>query len=124
MSFIDVFAIAGAIVSLGAAAFSFLQVKSRAGIERELRERIISELMIDNERLKELLNADLHGEIKREVLAHNDMYYSLILKVIDELPGDKRSAVYGALAQESKKGSVAYMSKLLKGSLRVIGAAL
>lgn len=128
MSFIEVFAISGAVlgaaVSLVAALMSFLQIRIRVNIDRELHRRIVSELLVDNDRLRNLLNAELDGDIKKEISAHNDMYYSLILKVIDDLPGEKRSAAYNSLNQESKRGSAAYMTKLLKGSLRVIGAAL
>lgn len=117
MEIIDIFSILGALISFISAFKAFRLIDSRLKIEKELKYELQTQLLEHKILLQKLEKAKNKEDIKIEVSQHIKDYENLIFVVIKNFPQEKQIKIYPAISQNSTKGKISYISKLLSGSL-------
>jgi len=117
MEFIEAIAIIGALTSILSAFISFRLTGTRLEIEEELKHEIHAQLVNQKILLNKLEAAKNKEEIKSEVSLHIKDYEEIISMVMKTMPKEKQEKVFPAISQESEKGRISYISKLLSGSI-------
>jgi hypothetical protein len=117
MEIIDMVAVLGAFISLSSAVASYLTLKKRLGIEKDLEREIKLRLIKQKILLAHLENANNKYEVRFAIESHIKDYEDLIFEAMRTLPPEKKLRIQPAIAQQSQKGKVSYISKLLSESL-------
>ena len=115
MKLLDIIAISGVITSLISAFISIRSVKIRLKVEKELKKELYEQLLVRKSMLINIEKAKNKEDIKSEVSQHIKDYEDLISRAITSMSQEKKIKIYPAISQESEKGKISYISKLLSG---------